>query len=42
MNTDQAIAAEVSQYLQTQPLAQADFAALDGPKLTANSPLSQA
>ncbi len=35
MNTDQAIAAEVSQYLQSQPLAQADFAAQYGPELEA-------
>ena len=35
MNTDQEIAAEVSQYLQTQPLTQADFAAQYGPELEA-------
>lgn len=35
MNTDQEIAAEVSQYLQTQPLTQADFAAQHGPELEA-------
>lgn len=35
MNTDQAIAAEVSHYLQSQPLAQADFAAQHGPELAA-------
>lgn len=36
MNTDQAIATEVSQYLQTQPLAQAAFAAQHGPELEAS------
>ena len=36
MNTDQEIAAEVSQYLQTQPLTQADFAAQYGPELEAD------
>lgn len=35
MNTDQEIAAEVSQYLQTQPLSQADFAARHGSELEA-------
>ena len=35
MNTDQEIAAEVSQYLQSQPLSQADFAAQYGPELEA-------
>lgn len=35
MNTDQAIAAEVSQYLQSQPLAQTDFAEQYGPELEA-------
>lgn len=33
MNTDQEIAAEVSQYLQSQPLTQADFAAQHGAEL---------
>jgi len=35
MNTDQAIATEASQYLQSQPLAQAEFAAQHGPELEA-------
>lgn len=33
MNTDQEIAVEVSQYLQTQPLTQADFTAQHGAEL---------
>ncbi|MFN8491640.1 MAG: hypothetical protein U0350_28840 [Caldilineaceae bacterium] len=36
MNTEHEIAAEVSQYLQSQPLAQADFAAQHGPELEAS------
>jgi hypothetical protein len=35
MNADQEIAAEVSHYLQSQPLAQADFAEQYGPELEA-------
>jgi hypothetical protein len=35
MNTEQEIAAEVSQYLQSQPLPQADFAVQHAPELEA-------